>query len=294
MKAFRLSLFVVLFLLFGVIGFPLCYVTAILIGIARIALDSYQEMRAGRWSLDYIAFLAMLVSLISGEYLAGAVVAFMFTSGKALEKFAESRAEATLKSLGDTIPKRALVHRSDRFIEAPLQSVKNGERILIARGELIPLHGTLASPNGIFDLKNLTGEMEPARFSAGTLIKSGTINSGDAVEIIVVGDFSSSTYHRIVGLVDEAKAHPAPLVRISERANIYFTILTLLFAGAAYAFSGGDIVRLLAVLVIATPCPLIIAAPVAFIGGMSRLARASIILRKPAARRYPAIFYSLF
>jgi heavy metal translocating P-type ATPase len=270
-------------LVVGLFHIPFILFLAVLAGIFLIVFESYHEVRQGRFSLDYIAFVAMVVSLVSGQYLAGAVVALMFSGGKALELFASGKAHATLKALADTIPKNALTFREGTYVEIALQDIHEGEKILVKKDEIIPLDGTIASSQGgLFDFSNLTGEVEPISIKENTLVKSGAVNIGESVELRVIGNFSSSTYHKIVSLVEDAKAHPARIVRMSEKANIYFTIVTFVFAVVAYFFNG-ELGRVLAVLVIATPCPLIIAAPVAFIGGMSRLARSSIIMRKPAA-----------
>ncbi len=281
-RIFWPALVVVVLLSIGVGGVPFALVLATLVGVLHILVNSFIELRQRRYSLDYIAFVALIVSIVSGQYLAGAVVALMFTGGRGLEAFASQRAYAALKSLGDAIPKRVLVWRDGSYQEVAVQHIQAGERILIKANELVPLDGILVSEAGTFNLANLTGEILPADFKKGTFIKSGLVNTGTTVEIRVVGDFSSSTYHKIVELVADARAHPARLVRVSERANIYFTIITFVFVVLAYLIDG-SVVRLLAVLVIATPCPLIIAAPVAFLGGMSRAARAGIIVRRPAA-----------
>ena len=282
-ETFIVPLIILFLLIAGLLHAPFALFIAISIGIFRICNDSIEEIRSGRYSLDYVALVAMVVSIIAEQYLAGSVVALMFSGGKALESFASKKAYETLKSLGDSIPKRSPVFKNGSFIDTAIQDIHDGEHILVKRNEIIPLDGILMSPTGgLFNFSNLTGEAEPVVLKQGTFVKSGSENIGDSIELKVSGDFSSSTYHKIVHLVDEAKVHPARLVRLSERANIYFTIATFLFTAIAYAMSG-EIVRMLAVLVIATPCPLIIAAPVAFIGGMSRVARNGIIMRKLSA-----------
>lgn len=263
--------------------YHLIFLVLIGLGLLKIVVDSYTNIREGRYSLDYIAFLAMVLSLFVGEYGAGAVVACMFIGGEFLETFATRRAQKTLQALSDTIPKECVVEDAPEvFREVPIQQVKEGAVILVKRGEIAPLDGVLVSEEAVCNLANLTGESESITFRRGTFIKSGAQNAGESIRLRVVGDFSSSTYQKIVGLVENAKLHPARTVRLSEKANFYFTALTFVIAGVAYALTG-DLVRLLAVLVIATPCPLIIAAPVAFVSGMSRLARSGIIMRKPAA-----------
>lgn len=281
-------------LIAGLFGISYALISAITIGIVRICIDGYLEIQQGRYSLDYIALAAMVVAIVGDQYVAGAVVALMFTGGKALEVYATQKAYTALKSLGDSIPKKSFVVQGDAYTETPIQDIANGQVVLVKPGEIIPLDGTLYSTeDAVCNLVNLTGEIEPVVYKVGTQIKSGAINVGHTIYLKVVGDFSSSTYHKISKLVDEARLHPARIVHVSEKVNMYFTLITAFIALAAYYISG-DIARLLAVLVIATPCPLIIAAPVAFIGGMSRLAKHGIIVRKPSALEVIARAQTIF
>jgi len=278
-----------------IFGQSLLYLAATIIGIGKIVFDSYEKIREGHYSLDYIAFLAMVVAVVSHNYLPGAVIALMFTGGEALEDFAETRARASLKALLERIPKVALVRNDDGSTrEVPLTEVTADSVIVVRPHELVPLDGTLASAEAILDTSNLTGESIPDTLAQGEFIKSGNINTGPTFDLVVSGTFATSTYARIVQLVDESKREQAPIVRLSEKANFPFTAITLVLAGGAYFFSG-EITRALAVLVIATPCPLIIAAPIAFIGGLSRAAHRNIIIKKPVAlevlSRATAIFF---
>lgn len=259
------------------------YLTAIAIGIADIFIVAYREIRAGRKSIDFIAFLAMALALYTHEYLAGAVIALMYTGGEALEAYAGRRAEASLAALLARIPKTALVKRPDGTQEeVPLRNVETGAVIVIRSGELIPLDGFLASARAVLNLANLTGEPLPESLTEGAVVKSGSVNAGEAFDLTVSGTLETSTYAKIIDLVKDAQQHQAPFVRLTTAANLPFTFATLLISGGAYFFTG-DITRVLAVLVIATPCPLIIAAPVAFIGGLSRAASRNIIVKTPAA-----------
>lgn len=256
---------------------------AILGGIAVIIKDAYVRIQEEDYALDYIAFLALAVSLATEHFGAGAIVALMFVGGKALEEYASRRAEGSLRELIERIPKTALVKGQDGTErQMPLSDITHGTIIVIKHGELIPLDGTLVSPAALLNEANLTGEAMPQGRRTGAHIKSGCVNAGEAFEMSVVGTLETSTYMRIVELVREARNRPARIVRLAERANMPFTIATLAISALAFALSG-DIERVLAVLVIATPCPLIIAAPVAFIGGLSHAARHRIIVKTPAA-----------
>lgn len=258
------------------------YLIAIGIGIIQIFFVAYEELRDGTNSLDYVAFLAMILSLFTHEYLAGAVIALMYTGGEALEAYASRRAEASLASLLDRIPKNALVKQTDGSLqEVPLSEVLIGSTILVRSNELIPLDGILESAMATIYTANLTGEPLPETLTKGAVIKSGCTNAGEALELIVSGTLATSTYAKILDLVRNAERDQAPFVRLTTRANLPFTIITFVISGVAYLLTG-DIVRVLAVLVIATPCPLIIAAPIAFIGGLSRAAGRNIIVKTPA------------
>jgi heavy metal translocating P-type ATPase len=259
------------------------YLVIIGIGIADIFIVAYREIRAGRKSIDFIAFLAMALAIFTQQYLAGAVIALMYTGGEALEAYAGRRAEASLAALLARIPKTALVKQANGELEeVPLTEVPTGAVIVVRGNELVPLDGLLASARAVLNLANLTGEPLPETVTQGAVVKSGSVNAGEAFELTVSGTLATSTYAKIIDLVKNAQAHQAPFVRLTTAANLPFTFLTLVISGGAYLLTG-DITRVLAVLVIATPCPLIIAAPVAFIGGLSRAASRNIIVKTPAA-----------
>lgn len=261
---------------------PSVWIAAIAGGIAIVLEESFRKVREGNWALDYIAFLALVVALSTGNLGAGAIVALMFASGRALETYASERAESSLRALVERIPKVALVRQEDgSLVTTPLADVRTGMIIVVKPHELVPLDGTLRTI-AVLNEANLTGEALPVTRTTGSYVKSGCVNAGETLEMTVEGDLSSSTYMRIVTLVREARQKPARIVRLAEAANTPFTIAALALAALAYYLSG-DIVRVLAVLVIATPCPLIIAAPVAFIGGLSHAARHGIIVKSPAA-----------
>ncbi|MDO8557797.1 MAG: HAD-IC family P-type ATPase, partial [bacterium] len=281
-KEFRPPLLVLALLIAGVFGAQPFWITAVIIGIVKISWDSFQKIREHNYSLDYIALLAMAVSLVADQYLAGAVIALMITGGEALDDYASRRAEGALRGLAERIPKFCTMRLSGGTTsEKPIQDVVSEETIVVKKNEIIPLDGTLLSDRALLNEANLTGEALPQSFSRGMFIKSGAINAGETLDLSVEGGFETSTYMRIVHLVDDAKKHKARIVRLAEKINFPFTLITLVLALGAYILSG-ELSRALAVLVIATPCPLIIAAPVAFIGGLSRAARRNIIVKRPA------------
>jgi heavy metal translocating P-type ATPase len=264
------------------LGFPLLYLFGMGVGLIKVLINAVGDIRRGRWSVDYIAFLALIVSAFTHEWLAGAVIAFMYTGGTALEAYATRRAEASLTELLATFPKTALVKDPTGTKELPLADIVAGTTIIVHTGELVPLDGLLVSEEALLNLANLTGESFPLSLAKGAVVKSGSVNAGEAFELSVSGTLQTSTYAKIIELVKAAEHDQAPFVRLASQANIPFTLLTLGISGAVYLLTG-DVHRVLAVLVIATPCPLIIAAPVAFIGGIARAARKRIIVKSPTA-----------
>jgi heavy metal translocating P-type ATPase len=292
---FRIPLLILALSLAGwLLQQPAALVAAIAIGLLKLVWESVEKIREGRWSLDYIAMLAMGTALFAHEYGAGAVIALMITLSGALEEFGAERAEASLEALIARIPKNCLVKNgTSGYIETPLQQVKEKALILIKQNELVPLDGFLRSERATLNQANLTGEADPQELQLNDFIKSGCINVGASIEIEVVGTFATSSYQKIIDLVAESKKHPANLVRVAQKFNWPFTAITLVVAGTTYALTQ-DITRLLAVLAVATPCPLLIAAPIAFLGGMNKAARKNIIIKKPSVLESLAGIQTIF
>ncbi len=264
------------------LGRPGLYVVSIAIGLLKLIAESIEKIREGRWSLDYIAMLAMGTALLGADYyLAGAIVALMITLSGALEEFGATRAEASLKALLERLPKNCLVKDGQGYKETPIQSVTEKSIIFIKTNELVPLDGFLRSQHATVNEANLTGESLPVELAVGDFIKSGIVNTGPAFELETSGTFDTSSYQKIIKLVEESKKHPANMVRMAQKFNWPFTAVSLVIAGATYLFTQ-DLARTIAVLAIATPCPLLIAAPIAFLGGMSKAARKTIIIKKPS------------
>jgi len=280
---FYLPSFVLLLLLAGLFtGYRLLFVVAIAIGLLVLGWNTLKKIIAKQYSLDYIAILAMVVALVTGQWLAGSVISIMILLSEALEAYSSREARAALKAFLEKIPKSCQVKNGDKFVARDIHSVKEGDVIFIRPEEIIPLDGHLASEAALMNEANLTGELEPQPYVRGQLMKSGLINAGPSIEVRVVGDFSNSTYQKIVGLVEEAGKHPARIVRLAERYNYEFTGITLLLAGTAFALSH-NMNNVLAVLVLATPCPLLIAAPVSFLGGLNKASKKNIVVKKPGA-----------
>lgn len=256
------------------------YQIAVGIGAFRLLQESYTRVKRGKWNLDYIALLTLGVAAGMGAWLVGAVIAFMASVSAALEEYGSVRAEKTLHELLERFPKIVIQDLGDdqtRGID--IHEAKPGMVILLRQNELVPLDGELLS-EALINESNLTGEIEPRVYHVGSMLKSGSINVGERIRLSVTGDFEHSSYRKILSLVEEGKKHPSDTVRLAERYNILFTGITLLLAfGALIVF--GDMERFLAVLAIATPCPLLIAAPISFIGGLNRAARSGIVVKSP-------------
>ncbi|WP_082549888.1 heavy metal translocating P-type ATPase [Mesorhizobium sp. Root157] len=250
--------------------------------VAILALSILRDLWAGRFGIDAIALVSMSVALALGEPLAGVVVAIMYAGGTVLEDFARGRAERDLTALTDRSPR--LAHRkSDEALETiAVKEVKVGDELLVRAGELVPVDGILIDAGASIDESAVTGEPLPERRLAGDSLRSGTINAGEAFVMRASAVAAQSTYAAIVNMVAAAQTAKAPFIRMADRFAMVMLPATLILAGLAWYFSG-DPVRALAVLVVATPCPLILAAPVAFIGGVARAARAGILMKGSAA-----------
>ena len=246
--------------------------------IAGLAVSMTRDLLAGRMGVDAVALLSMIGAVAIGEGLAGAVIALMYAGGNVLEDVAVTRAEKDLRSLVDRAPRTA--HRRVRQVieDIALEEVAIGDSILVRAGEIIPIDGILASQSATIDESALTGEAMPVLHRTGATIVSGTLNAGEAFEIRAAKPAGESTYAGILRLVTAAETAKAPFIRMADRYALLFLPFTLAVAAAAWLVSG-DLVRSLAVLVAATPCPLILAAPVAFIAGVAQAARRGILVK---------------
>ena len=231
-----------------------------------------------RMGVDTIALIAMLGSLALGEYLAGMIVGLMFSGGGALEAWAASRAKRELTELIERAPSVAQLRRGDSIDEVPVDRVRAGDVVLIRTGEVVPVDGTLVSGEAVLDTSTLSGEPLPETVRADMPVLSGSANAGPAFELRASRPAAESSYAALVRLVERAQAERAPFVRMADRYAGFFLPATLLIAAAAWAISG-DAVRALAVVVVATPCPLILAAPIALVSGVSRAAHSGVIVK---------------
>ncbi|CAN5292203.1 heavy metal translocating P-type ATPase [soil metagenome] len=249
-------------------------VPVILVLLAEI-VASLRQREVG---LDIVAFLSMSGALVLGQPLAGVVVALMYSGGQFLESFAASRARREMTALLERAPKSALRRENGELRTVPIEALAPGDRVLVRRGEVVPTDGTVASALALLDQSALTGEAMPVRRGTGGEAMSGATNAGEAFDLLVIRPAAESTYAGIVRLVEAAARAKAPMVRLADRFSLVFLVATLAVAGAAW-FVSGDAQRWLAVMVVATPCPLILAVPVAIIAGVSRAARIGVLIK---------------
>ncbi|GAA4395230.1 heavy metal translocating P-type ATPase [Brevibacterium pityocampae] len=251
--------------------------------VVLTAIDMVRDLLAGTWGLDVLAVVAMVSTVLVGEYVAGLIIVLMLTGGEAIEDYAAGRAGRELDALISRAPAFASRLTAAGEIERiPVRAVAPGDRLLVRPAEVLPVDGVLEDAHASIDESSLTGEPLPVTRAAGEEVHSGTVNGTEAFTMRATATEQESQYHAIVELVGEAVASKAPMVRLADRYAVPFTVLSLLIAGVSWAVSG-EAVRFAEVLVVATPCPLLIAAPVAFMGGMSRTARIGVIVKNGGA-----------
>jgi len=279
-RSFTIPLIVVVGLfLYLITQIPVVAYISILLGSYKLIVETFQDIKNKQFGLDYIAILAVLVSLITHEYLVGIILGLMLATGRNLEEFAARSARKSLSSLADRIPHEVSVEIDMKIIKKDVSSVKVGEVILVRKGEVIPLDGLLLSSSGVVDESTLTGEAFPVDKYEGDIVRSGILNLDSVIRIKVTKEEKDSTYKKIVLLVERAQSEKAPLVRLADKYSLYFTLITLVISAIAYILHPG-LESILAVLVVATPCPLILATPIALIGGMNAQAKRRIIIKK--------------
>jgi heavy metal translocating P-type ATPase len=255
----------------------LLWVAGTVLGLAFSVAWTAGAIRRGQLSVDVIALLALAGALLVNEPFAGSMITVMLATGQLLEARAAARARRELSLLVERAPRTARRRVEGGVVEVPVDEVARGDQILVGTGEVVPVDGRLLS-SGILDEAALTGEALPVERPAGDEVRSGVVNAGPPIELTATALAAESTYAGVVRLVEQAQASSAPFVRAADRFAIVFVPLTLVLAGAAWALSG-DAVRAVAVLVVATPCPLLLAAPIAIMSGLSRAAHIGVIIK---------------
>lgn len=256
----------------------LIWMAGVLPALAALVVEILRSLRSGEIGLDIVAALSMTAALVFGETLAGAVVAVMYSGGTFLEAFAEGRARRSMQDLLSRVPRTATRHRDGGLEEVPLDAIAPGDRLLIRQGDVVPVDGRVTSGIAFVDTSALTGESLPVRLAAGAEAMSGVTNAGEPFDLTATREARDSTYAGIVWLVEAAQASKAPMSRLADRWSLGFLVVTVGIAVAAWALTG-DPIRAVAVLVVATPCPLILAVPVALVAGLSRAAHFGVLIK---------------
>ncbi len=265
-----------------VLGWPsaadLAWAVTTAIAVPPVSISLLQRLRRGLLGVDLIAFLALGGALAYHQYLAGALISLMFATGQALEAYGGARARAELTALLARAPRTAQRYTGTALETVPVDDIRKDDRLLVTVGEVLPVDGVVVQTPAALDESALTGEAALVHHDPGEKVRSGSVNAGAPFELRATAAAAESTYAGIVRLVREAEASKAPFVRLADRYAVIFLPLTLVVAALAW-FLSGDPIRALAVLVVATPCPLFLAAPVAIVSGMSRAAAAGIIVK---------------
>ncbi|TGD97711.1 heavy metal translocating P-type ATPase [Methylobacterium nonmethylotrophicum] len=261
----------------------LAWSLATLAVLAVLLVQVATSLARGDVGLDLVAVLSMGGALALSQPLAGAVIALMFAGGQSLEAYAAGRASRAMTALVARQPRTALREEGGdgdppRMREVPLADLAPGDRILVRAGDVLPVDGRVAAGRAVLDLSSLTGESLPASFGANAAVLSGSLNVGQAFTLMAERPAAESTYAGIVRLVEAARDAKAPMARLADRYALVFLLVTLVLAGGAWAATG-EALRALAVLVVATPCPLILAVPVALVSGLSRTARRGVLVK---------------
>ena len=265
-------------------GFKQPTLTRLLVTVtgAILAISMFIEMiktlRSGRFGVDLLAIIAIASTLIIGQYWASLIIVVMLVGGESLEDYAAHRASRELHKLLENSPTFAHKKVGDSYEDTPIDDIDIDDVLLVKASEVVPIDGVVLEGDSWFDESSLTGESEPVTKAIGDEVLSGSINGETAVLIRASKKASDSQYQKIVQLVKESEATPAQFVRLADRYAVPFTIVSLLIAGAAWLISG-DMTRFAEVLVVASPCPLILAAPIAFVSGMSRSSRNGLLVK---------------
>jgi heavy metal translocating P-type ATPase len=242
----------------------------------------WQDIREGTYGIDLLAATAIVSSVLMKQYWAGVVIVLMLTGGEALEDYAEGKARTELESLLKNAPQKAHILKNNKMVDVPIAEVRANQKIVILPGDVVPVDGVIIEGSSSFDESSLTGESLPQVKGVGGDLLSGTLNLEGAITARAIRPASESQYEQIIKLVKTASSSRANFVRLADRYSIPFTLISFAIAIAAWIISGQSI-RFLEVLVVATPCPLILAAPIAVISGMSRAAKNGIIIKTGSA-----------
>lgn len=254
---------------------------ALVVGGGPLVIDLAWNLLRGRFGSDLLAGISIVTSLVLGEHLAGVLVVLMLSGGEALEAWAVGNASSALKALAKRVPSVAHVRRGDVVVDVPLVEVVVGDRLVIHPHEVAPVDGVVLDGRGSMDESFLTGEPYKMSKAPGSEVISGAVNGDFALTIEAVRPAEDSRYARIMKVMKETEQRRPRMRRLGDVLGAWYTPLAVAIGLVAWAVSG-DAVRFLAVLVVATPCPLLIAIPTAIIGAISLAAKRGIIIKDPA------------
>ncbi|MCX0278976.1 heavy metal translocating P-type ATPase [Bombilactobacillus mellis] len=281
-------------------GFHLNLWAQILISIVGLTLavsmtiEMIKTLRSGKYGVDLLAIMAILSTLAVGQYWASLIILLMLVGGDTLEDYAANKAGSELKALLEHAPEKAHIIQADGSIkDTTLEEVQIGDQLIVKPGEQVPVDGVVTKGSGTFDESSLTGESKPVEKKVKSELMSGSINGNSAIEYQATKLASDSQYQKIIRLVRESQNQPAHFVRLADRYAVPFTIIALIISGIAWIVSG-DPNRFAQVLVVASPCPLILAAPIALVSGMSRTSRNGIIVKSGTSIEKMALLKKIF
>jgi heavy metal translocating P-type ATPase len=258
------------------------FLATLLIGGVPLVFQTVRGMLRGRFAADIVAMLAIVTALLLGQYFAGAVIALMQSGGEALERYDMGRASSSLEALLARAPKLGRRMRAGQAEDVPVGEIRAGDVLLIRPGDLVPVDGEVTDGTSAVDQSALTGEPLPIQAVPGTSLLSGSLNLDGALEMRALRPAEKSQYQQIVSMVERARREKPPIQRLADRFAVWFTPVTLAMCGVAWLVTGST-TSVLAVLVVATPCPLILATPIAVIAGISRAADLGVIIKTGAA-----------
>ncbi|MDR0298273.1 MAG: cadmium-translocating P-type ATPase [Streptococcaceae bacterium] len=258
-----------------------------------MAIEMVKTLRSGRYGVDLLAITAIIATLLVGEIWAALIIIVMLVGGESLEDYAANVAHRNLTALLEKSPDTANVRRNGELISVPVTEVKIGETLLIKPLEVVPIDGKLLSEHATLDEASLTGESRPYELTAGAEVLSGALNQATAFDMETTELANDSQIQKIVHLVKDAESQPATFVRLADRYAVPFTLIAYVIAGIAFALTR-DPRRIAEVLVVASPCPLILAAPIAFVSGMSRASKAGILIKNGTVIEKLATARSIF
>jgi cation transport ATPase len=254
----------------------------LIFGSIPLWFEILKDIYKGNFGVDLIAGLALLGTFLVGEYLSGVVILLMLSGGEVLEIYAMNRAKRELSALISKNPSLAHVKKGEKIEDVNIEEVEPNMLVVIKSGEIVSVDGVVVEGKTEIDESVLTGESVAILKQIGSQVYSGTTNTGSAIVVKVLKDPKETKYQEIIKLVENAQESKAPIMRLADRYAVYFTILTLTIAALAY-FISSDWTRVVAVLVVATPCPLILATPIAIMSGMSKSSKRGIVVKDGSA-----------